>query len=62
MFQSNRSKIKNIEPEQMPMVNEKQRIHLRRTSSVCNDDQQIKTTQRCRRKRIQQRSDTVAIL
>jgi hypothetical protein len=62
MFQPNRTKIKNPIPtelEQMPMV---KRIDLPRTSSVCNDDEQIEKNQRCKRNRIQRRSDTIGIL
>ena len=64
MFQPSRTKIKapnRTEPEQMPMMNEKPLINLRRTSSVYTDDEQTRRTPQCRRNRIQRRSDTVAI-
>jgi hypothetical protein len=49
------------EHEQMPMINEKRTTNLRRTSSVYDNDQKTKKEGQ-RRPRIQQRSDTVAII
>ena len=68
MFWPLREKMKpstDREHEQMPMVSEKRKTNLRRTSSVHDDEQTItKTTSsgRRRRHRIQRRSDTVAIV
>jgi hypothetical protein len=64
MFRPIRERIKtpiDNEHEQIPMVNEKQTTNLRRTSSVYDNNPTTKTEGR-RQRRIQQRSDTVAII
>jgi len=64
MFRPIRSKIKTSmdnDHEQMPMINKKRTTNLRRTSSVYDNDQTKKKDGQ-RRPRIQQRSDTVAII
>jgi len=65
MFRPIRERIKtpiDNEHEQIPMVNEKQTTtNLRRTSSVYDNNPTTKNEGR-RQRRIQQRSDTVALV
>jgi hypothetical protein len=64
MFWPIRDRIKT-EQEQIPMMKEKQPTKLRRTSSVYDNPQVLKaetSSERRRKFRIHQRSDTVAII